>query len=611
MDREPHWIKENRQERMPPRMVAFDTESRSRRTGKAETQTWRVGCAIRWRNDLRTGDHAEGRVFEKPENMWAWVSGFCRKETRTVAWAHNLGHDLRISQALTILPRLGFTLEWCNLDRNVSAMTWRSDHGTLILADTWTWLPVSLKAIGPGVNLVKFGMPPGNASQETWDAYCMRDAQIVYRAVSELVSFIQAEHLGNWQPTGAGMAYTTWRHRFLRDKVLVHDDTGALEAERSAMHTGRAEAWRHGLITDDLWTELDMRNAYLTIGAECDLPRKLHYHCNTISVRQFRSLATRFRVLCKARITTRVPCVPYRNGDRILWPEGTFTSWLWDTEIECALRYGANVKIQQAYVYARGPILRDWENWVRDGLSDDMQCQSPIVRTWLKHSSRALIGRVALRTRSWGEFGDNPDGMTGISTMTDASTGKTFRLMHVGNKTFAETDVMESRDSIPMVTSWIMAECRVRLWDAMNAAGLENIAHVDTDSILVNRAGLDRLRTASWPPLGMYWHVKGSWRTIDITGPRNYTRGKQRVIAGLPASAEQAPDGKFTGEKWASVALDLQARGDGVVTTWHDVWTRKRTDPRRRSTPGAGTGTVSYDVAGVSSSNSPSSEKTG
>jgi len=41
-----------------------------------------------------------------------------------------------------------------------------------------------------------------------------------------------------------------------------------------------------------------------------------------------------------------------------------------------------------------------------------------------------------------------------------------------------------------------MAECRVRLHWAMRAAGYENLAHVDTDSVLVNKQGLINLRGA-------------------------------------------------------------------------------------------------------------------
>lgn len=596
---------------MPPRMVAFDTESRSSRNGDSETQTWRTGCAIRWRTDLKTGDHAEAGVFGTDLGMWGWIADFCRKGTRTVAWAHNLGHDLRISSALTILPQLGFELEWCNLDQNVSCMTWRSDYGTLVLADTYTWVPLSINAIGPETGLGKLSMPGDNADEDTWNAYCMRDAQVVYRIASDLYRFIRSSHLGNWQPTGAGMAYSAWRHRFLGDKVLVHADDGALEAERAAMHTGRAEAWRHGLISGVKWTEVDMTNAYLTIGRECDLPRKLRFRTGKISIAQYRRLADSSRVLCLCHVVTAQPCVPARINGREMWPEGQFDTWLWDTEIDCALRYGAAVSVLQAYVYARAPILRNWAEWCAGILSDTGSEVSPIVRTWVKHSSRALIGRVALKTRQWEVFGANPEGITGITRLTDPQTRKTWRLMHVGDKTMIEADEGESENSIPMVTSWIMSECRVRLWDAMNCAGLEHIAHVDTDSILTDPAGLERLQAAGIASPGASWHVKGTWATLDIWGPRCYSRGRERIMAGVPGKARQVADGRFEGEKWASLATDLETREDGVVTTRKDTWTVRRRDPRRDDAPGAAGFTRSYVAGSAGASIVSSSPRSG
>lgn len=611
MARQPHWIKENRQERMPPRMVAFDTESKSVRHGKAETQTWRIGCAIRWRNDLRTGDNPEARVFDTPHELWKWISDFGRRETRTVVWCHNLGHDIRISLALTILPTLGYELEWCNLDRNVSAMVWRSDHGTIVLADTFTWCPLSLNALAPSVGLVKFQMPKDKTDDETWAVYCMRDAQIVYRIVKELVTFIRREHLGNWQPTGAGMAYATWRHRFMGYKVLVHDDDDALAAERLAMHTGRAEAWRHGEIFGEVWTEVDMRNAYLMIAKECDVPRKLMYHTGTINAAQYRNLGTRYRILARCDLATDSPSVPYRTMGRTIWPVGEFTSWLWDTEIDSAMRYGADVKIRETFVYAKGPVLSEWAGWILGILRDSNTAVSPIARIWLKHCSRALIGRISLMCRSWEHMGDNPTGETRISRVKDAETGKTTRLMHVGDKTFMETAADESKDSVPMITGWIMAECRVRLWDAMNYAGLDHVAHVDTDSLLADQAGLNALIDAYPGMWSEHWQVKGSWKRLAVHGPRHYYRGRQRVIAGIPVKAEEQAAGSFTGERWASPALDLTAFGDGVVTTWHDTWTVKRQDPRRADAPGVSGRTVAYAVGVSASPNKSASPNTG
>jgi hypothetical protein len=525
--------------------------------------------------------------------------------------AHNLGHDLRIAAILKILPRLGWELEWCNLDRNVSSMTWRSKMGTLVLADTWTWLPMPLATVAPTVGLTKLQIPPDSATHYQWEQYCMRDAEIVYRVASQLIEYISTENLGNWQPTGAGMAYATWRHKFMTHKVLVHDDANALTAERRAMHTGRAEAWRHGLIEGEQWTEIDMKNAYVRIASECDLPAKLRFKTGAINVGQYRKLCEHFRVLCWCDVRTTAEVVPHHTGVRTIWPVGNFQDWYWDMEVDALLDSGATVRILDAYTYTRAPILRDWAKWVLDILGAHGDAISPVVRTWIKHCSRALIGRISLKTRKWEYFGANPEGITGISHMLDVKTGQDVRLMHIGNQTFMETECTEGRDSLPAVTGWIMSECRVRLWRAMNVAGLDQIAHVDTDSLLVSREGAARLREYWGSDYRKYWQTKGTWRRLIIYGPRNYRRGRSRVAAGIPRKAKEVLPNHFQGERWSGLAADLEAGRAASILVTTNSWTVTPKDPRRRDAPGVSGQTVAVQLDGAAEVSVSSSPKSG
>lgn len=610
-DRAAHWVKHNQQERMPSRMIAFDTEARIRNENDKEIQDWRMGCAIRWRTDLKSGDRAEGKVFTSPLDLWSWVSDFCRPGKRTVAWCHNLGYDARVSQIFTILPMLGFRLQWCNLDRNVSSMTWRSDHGTLVFADTWTWLPMKLESIAPEVGLVKYEMPGECADDLDWERYCMRDTEIVYHVVSRLCRYITANGLGNWQPTGAGMAMATWRHRFLEHKILVHDDADILLAERSAMYTGRAEAWRHGKLGIGTWTEVDLRNAYLTIASKYSLPRKLHMSVGSLTPAQYDNLRSRFNLLCYVDVRTTVPVLPYRDQSHTIWPVGNFSGWYWDAEIDCARRYGAEVRIRKAHVYVSDPILKTWADWVLDILHKDNDATDPVVRTWIKHCSRALIGRLALRTPCWEQWGSNPEGITGITHVTFPEDGITTRLLHVGEDTLIETHRTEGKDSLPQVTGYIMSVCRVILWEAMNAAGLENIAHVDTDSLLGNRVCITRLRDRYSADFDRIWSLKGSYRRLEVYGPRAYRRDGARVTAGIPRGAVEGRDGIIRGERWSSLSADLADAEGKVVTVLQGKWTIKKTDPRRRDAAGAGTATMAYSVGDSSEMSSAPSVAVG
>lgn len=586
---------------MPPRMVAFDTESECTHENGVETQRWRIGAAIRWRTDLKSSDRREAAVFSTPEDFWGWVSAFCHKNQRTIVWAHNMGHDARISRMFDILPALGYRLEWCNLDRNISSATWRSDHGTIVLADTWTWIPLPLNVIAPQVGEVKYDMPRDRAPEEEWARYCMHDTEILYNVVRVLMKWVSSEHLGNWQPTGAGMAMATWRHKFMNHKVLVHDDADALAAERTAMHTGRAEAWRHGKIYGEKWTEVDLKNAYLRIAADTDVPRKLHMHHGAISRAQFTRLRDKFAVLSRVVVRTSVPCVPYRDRKRHLWPVGEFETWLWDNELSMAMRYGAECDIRECYTYVRAPVLSEWARWTLALLDPRGDGVPPIVRTHVKHCSRALIGRLALRTPCWEIFGTNVEQRTGITHVTFPEEGYTTRFLHVGNDTLIETQRAESRNSMPMITGYIMAECRRILWEAMNECGLDNVGHVDTDSILVNSSGLDRLARAYGDRYHTMWQVKGTWTRIEMYGPRCYYRGTERKTSGVPLKATEVSPGEFEGEQWSSMSADFTSGDVGHVTVRRAKWSLRREDPRRQDGDGGNGRTEPYFVSAGSS----------
>lgn len=580
-DRASHWVKLNHQARMPKRWISFDTEAQRDKTTGGELQSWAMGAAVRWQRGLKTGNRMERRTFRHPGELWQWVSEYCRPGMRTVCCAHNLGYDVRISGLLDYLPRFGFRLEWCNLDRNVSSMTWRSDHGTLVFMDTFTWLPMPLSKVAALVGDEKMRMPTSLAPFAEWEKYCMRDAEIVAHAVDRLCDFIESNDLGNWQPTGAGMAYSTWRHKFMTDKVLVHDDFNALAAERAAMHTGRAEAWRHGELRKDTWYEVDLRSAYTVIAAECDLPRKLHYTTGRLTLSQYEDLSTRFRVLCHCGVVTDTPCAPTQREGRTIWPVGRFTSWLWDVEVNELLGSGADVRIRKACVYIKAPVLGAWGRWVLDIVRDTSGVPDPIAQAWAKHCGRALIGRLSLRAPKWEVFGTNPFGSIGITYDVDYETKAVSRLMHIGNETMIETARMEGKDSLPQITGWIMAECRIRLWWAMCAAGLENVAHVDTDCVLVNREGIARMRAAYGAAFNTLWQVKGVYSHVVVNGPRNLRVGRVRKLSGVPSGAVEVETGVFKGELWHGLAADMAAGRHDKVTITDSTWNVKAEDPRR------------------------------
>jgi hypothetical protein len=579
--RMPHWVRGNHTERVPVRWMAADTESRRHHEDGVETQTLRLGAADFWRTDLTASDGSEHLRFTDATTFWAWVVDHCHPHGRTCLAFHNASYDLGILNAFAELPALGAEMTWCNLDRDVSTMTWRTPNGTLVVWDTYSWCPQALDSLAPLVGVEKPPLPRDDAPDGAWWDRCEADVTATRRIVQDMAGYVKGRGLGNWQPSGAGMGHTTWRHRHYTHKVLVHDDADALAAEREAMHTGRAEAWWHGKPAGGPFTEWDMHMSYCRIAAECDLPTKLWDHDVRPSARVHSWALDHWRVLARVIVTTETPVVPARAGGRVYWPVGQFATTLWDTELELLRETGGSYQVLEQWRYSRKPCLQSWAQW------SIQECQLPegqlpaVARVWVKHQSRAVIGRMALRTPSWEPYLPNwLPGYTGVSHLTEAGHPDR-RLMHIGEQTWIEGPKDETRQSVPQITGWIMAEARARLYRAAQAAGAGHTLHLDTDSIITDRAGSANLREAVAAGLPGTWRPKNRFTTLDITGPRHYTGPGRRYVPGVPRKAAEASPGLLVAEVWDSLSHALSEGRGGEVKVRLREFRPRKADHRR------------------------------
>lgn len=579
--RNPHWIRGNATERIPVRHIVADTESRSSASAGVEVQTLRCWDAVRWRTDLKAGEQREEAAGEEARPFWEWVLEWCHSHGRTVLWFHHASVDLAWLDAFRQLPALGCELIWCNLDRDVSVVKWRTPGGTLQIADTYTWTKQPLEDLGRMTGIPKPRLPRHADDLRKWHVRCAADVAITERVVRELLAFIRDRHLGNWQPSGPGMGWSAWRHRFYTHKVLVHDDADALAAEREAMHAGRAEAWWHGFAQGGPFTEHDMRMSYTTIARDCLLPAKLWATDPAPSRKVHEWALEHFRVLAEVIVRTDVPCVPARVDGRVCWPVGEFATTLWDVELALLRENGGRYAVRRQWRYTRKPVLEQWAAWSIAECGLEPPAIGLVAKTWVKHQARATIGRMGLRTASWEPYADNwLPGYTGLSLLSEGLS-EPRRMMHVGSQVWGETGRTETQNSVPQITSWIMAEARCRLWRAAIAAGLEHVLHVDTDSLIADRAGTAALELAIARGLPGAWRPKATWRRLEVVGPRHYFTPTTRQVPGVPKRAAPIGHGKYAGELWESLATSLTGGRGNEVRVTERVWQPARVDYRR------------------------------
>ncbi len=583
MDRVTHWLRDNRASRVPRRVVCFDSEAFITRTPNEENHSFRLACLS---FDLLDTDGNPTRPprfnnLDSPALFWEALVACTAQSHRTVAFAHNLGYDIRLTAALEHLPRLGFKVKGIGLNPHSCWARLSDGKRTLWLCDSHSFLPAKLERIGQLLRLNKTPLPEQDAPMAEWWQHCATDVHVLREAILHFLRLLRSEDWGDFRLTGSAQATACFRHRFVQPRtLLVHSDVEALAAERRAAFAGRCEVWRHGKIRGPIY-EYDFTSAYASIAQRCDVPARLWGEHTLLSPQRLRNVRQYQAILADVRVRTDVPVVPAILNQRILWPVGEFRTTLWDCELDLLESEGGSYEIERLWIYDRAPVLRTWADYVLGALGGNPPGDDPIAALVLKHWSRALIGRFGLRYPSLAEWGIDDDYDLSMQPVIDAPSQVVTNHLQVGRQIFEQTGMIESPNSIPMLMSWIMAKSRCWLWVLMRTAGLENTLYVDTDGILTNEVGRRAIEIPGHFEQPYEVRRKGRWTNAEIRSPRNLDIDDERRITGVPRRAAKIRPSTFQAEVWESFPESLRRKRPATIVVSERMFSVSDRDPRR------------------------------
>lgn len=599
MSHRDHWLRQNAANRVPRRLVTLNAQARSVRERRQTHYVFRAGAGVLDLLDKQGRAEREGNVqlFTDQRALWEWVASCTATSHRTVAFAYNLSYVLRLTDALDVLPELGFEASRVVLSDYSCWARFAKGGRTLMLCDLRSWLPFAPGVIAGDLNRPSPRQPKLDAPDGDWLRYAARNVELVRAATRNIVEWLHDDDLGDFRPTGHAQASACFRHRFLEPRsVLVHWSGPVRDAERRSAWTGRAEVWQPGVHHGPV-TEYDYSAAYAWIAEHENLPARL---LGPAAIRNKHELPERSETrswLYEVEVATEVPTVPCELDGRILWPVGSFTTTLWDHELRIAIEEGATIRLRRAWLYESAPVLRGWARWVLATLDGAPPGDDPLRRRIVKVWSRSLIGRFALRYPTLTPLRTEDDAAVKIATVWDARLDRAVREVQIGRDVFEQDGVSDGADSTPQIMAAVMGHARVRLWRTMRACGLENVLYVDTDSVLVNAEGARRidarLRQGHFPGL----RVKATYKRADLRAPRNLELDEERRVSGLPRTAALRPDGKFDAEVWEGIGASLRRRRPSGVFKLQRTFTVGQEDNRRLHT-GNGSSTPYVLVGG-------------
>ena len=591
-----HFIKANHSTRLPLRMIWVDTEAVNE-AGEigAGVQRLTFGVAIYERYaDKDSLKHVENdRLrFTDPEDFWLWVQS--KTDPKSVTWvmAHNWNYDAGILNTSVILPGLGYELGKYINGKPPLIVTWKMRGSNLKMIDTLNYFPGSVASIGKSVGLPKLDMPAVNAPASDWDDYAWRDVEVIRLAFLGLRDFIREQDLGVMQVTLASQAMNAYRHRFMPEKLLCHDHDKALELEREAFHGGRTEAFWRGEVEGPLY-KLDVNSHYPAVMQSEPVGFHFEGYFPTFNKawwdkarRENKSLVA--RVLVK----TDEPAYGIVYENKLVFPVGTFWVALTTPEIDYAIKQGHILKVGAFAVHRRAVLFKDYIEYFYALRLEYKKAGNGTMDYMAKCLINSLFGKFGQSGRKWKESElydwplEWPLGSEGYIE-SEGDNPEIVRIrQRLGRVQVLDTDG-ESENSIPLISAEITAYGRIRLWEYIKQAGVENVYYVDTDSLITNQIGYERLLGEIHPSRLGALKLEETLSSGRFSAPKDYSLWegipyqKKETIKGVRKYAVKVGENTYTQEQFQSWDKNLKEGHDGSITVRKTVKTLSRKNTKR------------------------------
>ena len=541
----PHYIRHNKRVFTPRRCLFVDTETRESREGQtAKHRAFMVAAIYATRS--RSGSLAirDSRVFLSISEFHNYLISLLRPREALWLFAHKAEFDVFAAALMDLLiNNLGVrSLPASGQGR----FFWRArtERGTLVVVDTLNFFDASVQEIGRWVGLEKLKMPDPDADLAEWAAYCMRDVEIIYRAMSRVFDLIRQEQLGSFSPTLASTAFSIYRHRFMPPRsILSHQRRRVTRLERDAHYGGRAEPWWMGHYEGSVFY-LDVNSMYASVMRDLDAPVRLEAYIPDGSVAQLlRAMRDRF-VIADVLVEVEEPVAPCRRDGVVLYPVGRFWTTLASPELELVMKKGRILNVGRMAIYRTARIFREFVDYCWEKRHEALAAGDAVGARFWKRIMNSVYGKFA-------QYGYEQhvrrmdDGFEGVlvENVVVADTGKRITFFRVNEDMIWMERTPLHRDGLVAVAAAVTSAARVRLWEIIEKAGVENVLYVDTDAVMVTLQGRMRLEGMIGDGLGM---LKEKWAStgVRILGSKRYLSEVARALASIPRDAVAVEGGK-------------------------------------------------------------------
>lgn len=569
--RQPHVLKPEKSVAIPRHLLFVDTETwqRSLFDGSVE-QTLRLGWACYYRRGSdRHIDKTEWYYFEDCESFWLFVWAHTGPKQKLWIIARSLVFDFTVLKGWSHLQAAGYKLKFFHNKGSCTIISVRKKGSTLVFLDSMNWFVESLAKTSERIGIPKMAIDFDTCTKSELSDYCRNDVLIELENFKLFIQFLEEKRVARLCYTRGSTAMSAFLLRHYTTKIYIHNNAQAIRLERDAYKGGRVECFYLGQLNTEQYYVLDVNSLYPTVMRDNKYPikyLKLRHKATKTSLG--RELKTH-SVCAKVLIETDEPVYGVRR-DRLVFPVGRFWTSLCTPELKYALEHNHLRKVETMVTYVEENIFASYVDKFYALRLDFRSTGVAEYEELCKKMLNSLYGKFGQKGEDWSKIGDCPGELDREELVFNMGGRRVTKLRYLMGEIFIMTGCGECFDSFPAIAAHVTAYARLFLWSLMQKAGAGNYFYCDTDSLIVNKTGLDNLSVRSSAAGLGGLKIEESCNHLEIRGVKDYSTESKRVTKGIRKNATVLGDGVYQQELWPSFRGLLRS-GDAESYKVHTV----------------------------------------
>lgn len=569
--RRAHYLPPNHNTKRPVRHLFFDVETEGIPLNKEiKEQRLKLGYALFWRRrHKRNKDTMLWQFFTDSGTFWDFVMQHVSKRETLYLVSHNITFDLLVCNGFEELEKRGYELTSVYTKGMTTILRVTDGDYKIVILNNSNWFQCTLKSLGEAVGLEKLDVDFRAVSDGDLRVYCQRDVEILYRAWSMWYEFLDEHDLGGWTVTLPSQAFAAFRHRFMKHKLLVHDNEDALKLERTSYHGGRSSVYYRGTNKDGPFYKVDINSAYPYAMLNTPVPIKLLFYSQRVTLDYLRSHIPNRAAIADVTLHVDENPFPLIKDGHTVYPTGFFRTTLTTPEIVYALERRWIKTVHSAAFYEQAAIFDEYVRFFYGLKSEYRDKDNEPFYYMVKLFLNSLYGKFGQCASNFERFTENNPELDGVTAIVKVEENKIQTVYRFGSTLWIEVRGGETYHSMPAIAAHITAATRLYLHQLRLAAGTRHCYYSDTDSLIVDAVGLSNLQP--WlddSELGML-KVEGVSDYIDIRSPKTYQFDGDWKRKGVPSHAKLVADDTWQFDAFPSL------RGVGKKTLAVPYWTRE------------------------------------